>query len=145
MQLICPQFYLPLYGWQSDQDKEFYIIIKAKNEFQGPQFTVLYQAELKDHFQGHIYRVSLFCGCSNVERKEEVTPFHKVETMASGNTDTQDSCYICLPDLTCQVSEVHHLCSSQWTALCQVCMTQTTSIYLILVYSSLLKEHTHKA
>lgn len=51
MQLICPQFCLPFYGWQNDQDKEVYIIIKAKNEFPGPQLTVLHQAKLKDHFR----------------------------------------------------------------------------------------------
>lgn len=115
MQLICPQFCLPFHGWQNDQDKEVYIIIKAKNEFPGPQFTVLYQAKLKDHFQGHIYSFSLL---QYVERNKKVTPSHKGEAMASGNTDTQESYYPCLADLTCQVPKVHHLCSSQWTALC---------------------------
>lgn len=103
MQLICPQFCLPFYGWQNDQDKEVYIIIKAKNEFPGPQFTVLYQAKLKDHFQSHIYSFSLL---QYVERKKKVTPSHKGEAMASGNTDTPELSYPCLADLTCQVPKV---------------------------------------
>lgn len=66
----------------SDQDKEAYIITKAKNEFQGPQCTVLYQAKLKVHFLGHIHAVSLFCACCNTSEKERGYHFHK-EAMAS--------------------------------------------------------------
>lgn len=88
MQLICPQFYLPFYGWQNDQDKEVYIIIKPKNEFQGPQFTVFYQAKLKDHFYGHIYTVSLFCGCCNMLRERKGLLPLSIGTN-NGNTNTQ--------------------------------------------------------
>lgn len=51
--------------------------------------------------------------------------------MASENTDTQEFYYPLLSDLTCQVSEVHHLCSSQWTEiyiLDRICWVSSQSL-----------------
>lgn len=89
LQLIYPQFCLLFILWMArDHYNEDYITIKAKSEFQGPQFTVLYQAKLEIYFQGHIYAGFCFLWLLQYfQKKEEVTDFQKGEATASGNTD----------------------------------------------------------
>lgn len=76
------------------------MIIKAKSKFQGPQFTVLYQAKLQVHLQGHIYAVSLFCGCCDISRERQRLPPSIKEKQWPQETQIHKSLAI----LTCQIS-----------------------------------------
>lgn len=76
------------------------MIIKVRSKFQGPQFTVLYEAKLQVNLQGHIYTVSLFCGCCDISGERKRLPPSTKEKQKPQETQIHKSLAI----LTYQIS-----------------------------------------